>query len=149
MTPADDIEAAAQADQPSRTRATWLPVPQVFALSHVAMIVNEAFGEQCYLVGSALEHKNWRDVDVRMIFSDEKWNALFGVGAGHLQPFWSLLCAAISEYMGSRCSLPIDFQIQRRSEVKPEEWKKPRHPLGLWYGKDSVPPWVNIEASDD
>lgn len=137
------FELHADGPQPTtRKRGTYLPVPQVFALSHVAMIVGEAFGEVCYLVGSALERRDYRDVDVRMIFSDAKWAALFGEGAASLQPFWSLVCAAVSEYMAARCGLPIDFQIQRHSDVTPEEWKKPRNPLGLWYGKSAGPAWM-------
>ena len=109
--------------------------PEHRSLEHALRIVHDAFGRDNmpYLVGSATERADYRDVDVRIILDDVDFNAIFGGGTpGSRIPLWSLLTVAISEYLAKRTGLPVDFQIQRRSEVKTADWDKPRHPLGMF-----------------
>lgn len=114
-------------------RTCYVGAPEIFGLVHALLIVEAAFGDECYLVGSATERREFRDIDVRMIFSDEKWSALFGSGEnGKLSAFWSLLCTSISEYLQKRTGLKIDFQIQRRSSVTQADWNKVRDPLCMF-----------------
>jgi hypothetical protein len=81
-------------------------------LNDACMRVKEAFGN-AYLVGSAGERPDYRDVDVRSILPDEEFDALF---TG--RPFlWSLLCLSVSEYLRAASGLPVDYQVQRMTEA--------------------------------
>ena len=110
--------------------------PEHKSLEHALIIVRQAFKTECFLVGSALESDEYRDVDVRVILDDEQFNEIFGGSVPYgVNPLWSLVTTAISEYLCKRTGLPVDFQIQRRSDVKESDWEKPRDPMALY-----VPP---------
>ena len=128
------------------TRYSYIGAPEAYSLDQVANFVNKAFGGTCYLVGSATETRDFRDVDVRMIFSNEKYVALFGDTHGGHSYFWSLVCVSVSEYMTKRTGLKVDFQIQKRANVTKADWDKIRNPLGLFYSAESDPTWKKIEA---
>ena len=118
--------------------------PETEALGHALLIVEKAFGAQCFLVGSATKTTDFRDVDVRMIMEDEAFAQLFGTEFHRhsLNPFWSLLMVSISEYLQKRTGLPIDFQISPRSGVKEADWDKERVPLTMFMDRsDDSPPW--------
>jgi hypothetical protein len=120
--------------KPPEWRSCWIGAPEVFALDQVCSLISQAFDETCYLVGSATEKREFRDVDVRMIMGDDKWTQLFGSqDHGQHIAFWSLLCTSISEYMQKRTGLKVDFQIQKRKAVTAADWEKIRSPLGLFY----------------
>lgn len=91
------------------------------------------FGGPPFHVGSSLHAKSgWRDVDVRMILSDEDWDAM-GLGVPercHRNEKWVALCLAFSALGKQMTGLPIDFQLQRQSEAN-EEFKDPRSALGM------------------
>lgn len=94
-----------------------------------------AFGTPPYHVGSSLTLKSgWRDVDVRLILSDEEYAAL-GLGKPNLPRHngkWVTLCMAFSALGAHMTGLPIDFQIQqqtRANEEYPREY--PRSALGI------------------
>ena len=106
-------------------RGSFLGFPAHDALSQACQFVGQALDETCYLVGSVLETRDYRDVDVRVIMDDDKFIALFGRDPG-LNAFWSLLSVSISEYLRRRTDLAVDFQIQRRSRVKDDDWAKRR-----------------------
>jgi hypothetical protein len=125
------------------SRADFLPVPQKFNLSAACRFICEAFpGGGVYLVGSCLEKRDYRDVDVRVILDDQEFDRLFPtlVPEGEQRPTpqldatWSLLCTAISLWLGQHSGLPIDFQIQRQTQAN-EEFKGRRHALGLYYAR--------------
>jgi hypothetical protein len=105
--------------------------PQTEKLAQCASILHDAFGEYCYQVGSSLETKRWRDVDVRMIMSDEKYDKLFGTAG--ISPFWSVLCISISSWMREVTGLPVDFQIQRQSFANTKYGGGLRNALGIGY----------------
>jgi hypothetical protein len=82
--------------------------------------------EMPYIVGSCLERKDYRDVDVRMIMEDTAYERLANrmnvPRLNHVVSMW-----------GQRATgLPIDFQVQQRTAANE---KYPgvgrRHPLGM------------------
>jgi hypothetical protein len=89
------------------------------------------FGTPPYLVGSAGERPDFRDVDVRLILGDKEYDALFEKRPN----LWALLSRVIATYLRTRTSLPIDFQIQRQTDANARH-KKPRNALGLRDLKD-------------
>lgn len=133
----------------SDKRCCYVGAPEIFALSHACLIVSEAFGgDICYLVGSATQKRDFRDVDVRLIICDEKWTALFGSqNNGEVVPFWSLVCTSISEYLTNRTGLKIDFQIQSMTQANgPMHGNKARVPLAI-YPSGIGPAWKELEWS--
>lgn len=118
------------------TTGTYIGAPDIFALDMVARTVAEAF--DCYgvyLVGSALDRPDWRDVDVRMIMSNDVFLQTFPgaeirQGAFSQHPRWVLLTTAISEYMKKVTRLPVDFQFQPQSYANKHHEGR-RHPLGI------------------
>jgi hypothetical protein len=99
-------------------RATFLAAPQIFNLNNACQLINHAFDATCYLVGSCLETKDYRDVDVRIILDDEVYDATFPGPADHyMNAKLSLMNAALSEWLTGRTGLPVDFQFQRRTDA--------------------------------
>lgn len=138
------LEAMHAEPQPEKTgRHNYIGVPQAFLLDHACAFVGKALDETCYLVGSATQRMNFRDVDVRVIMFDAKFDALFGKNHnGHLMAFWSLLCTSISLYLSKATGLPVDFQIQRMSEAN-ERHRGVRNAIGLFcVNEEDVPPWL-------
>lgn len=90
-------------------------MPAQLHLYRFGQMVREAFdGEVPFWVGSSLLSANWRDVDVRLMLSDERYKAL-GFGdpeRPHENAKWCATCAAWSALGLQMTGLPIDFQIQ-------------------------------------
>ena len=128
-------------------RDCFLPAPGMSRLEHALAVVSRSFGEQCYLVGSATRTRGYRDVDVRMIMKDEKFEALFGNAPGHRWiPFWSLLMTSISLYLKEVTGFEIDFQIQKRSDADKKFPKGHRVPLSLGVVNEVYdPPWMKVK----
>lgn len=77
------------------------------------------FGHPPYQVGSSLNSKQWRDVDVRLILPDDEYAAM-GLGdpaQSHINGKWVSLCLAYSALGKQITGLPIDFQIQQESHA--------------------------------
>lgn len=115
-------------------------MPAAILLDQFGAIVEEAFGDCPYMVGSATKMKTgWRDVDVRLILDDDEWDKLFGPWHEHHLSFqdtqfngrWALVCAAISLFGQRLTGLPIDFQIQRQTNANEKYPQQARHSLGL------------------
>lgn len=117
-------------------RANWIPAPHYYNLNAACCVVTEAFGDNPYLVGSALERRDYRDVDIRLILADEEFDVRFPtaakLGTYSYDPLWSLVCSSIALWLSQQSGLPVDFQIQRRTQANAEDGGKPRHPIGLW-----------------
>lgn len=108
-------------------------VPGAMHLEAFGAAIADAFGDIPYHVGSSATQKTgWRDVDVRLILDDDRFDALFPgfQAANHIDAWWALLCAALSELGRARTGLPIDFQIQSMTEAN-ERYPGVRHPLFL------------------
>lgn len=92
-------------------------MPGELYLHEFGVQVANAFPENIgvFQVGSSLEHRQWRDVDVRMILRDEDYASL-GFGdpeQAFLNAKWVAMVMAFSELGRKMTGLPIDFQIDQ------------------------------------
>lgn len=110
-------------------------MPQDILLQQFGELIHDAFGEWPYLVGSALKSKQWRDVDVRLILSDEDYERFTGDAIPINPPIcnrkWAALCLAFSVLGKQMTGLPIDFQIQQQTEAN-QLYDGPRSALILY-----------------
>ena len=121
-------------------RANYIGAPEAYNLNNVCTVINEAFpGYGCFLVGSSIERRDFRDVDVRFIMDDHEFDRIFsGCTLNYsVNALWSLMCASISEWLSSRTGLKIDFQIQRQTDANEQYPNKPRQHLGMFVHKDT------------
>lgn len=114
-------------------RANFVAAPAFYNLNQACAIINKAFnGFGCYLVGSSLVRKDYRDVDVRYIMDDSAYDRMFkDPEAGWLNPLWSLMATSISLWLSQQSGLPIDFQIQRQTQANVQH-KGKRSALGVF-----------------
>jgi hypothetical protein len=138
-------EAGATEASPKRRKVSHVGAPACFALTLACQQLNRAFGGfGCYLVGSALERPDWRDVDVRLILADDEFAALFP-DAGPISHArwefdvrWLVMTTAISAQLSAQTGLPVDFQFQPQSHANARH-KGRRNALGLIFAKDGDP----------
>lgn len=110
-------------------------MPAALYLDAFGSVVWDAFGGPPYLVGSALPGENktgWRDIDVRVILSDEDYEAM-GLGDPercHRNAKWVALVMAFSALGKQMTGLPIDFQIQQQTHANKTFGRKGRSALG-------------------
>lgn len=113
-----------------RKKATGVGVgmPAALMLDEFGSQVWYVFGGPPYLVGSALVGKKWRDVDVRAIIDDDRYEAmrLGDPKATHQNGRWVALCLAFSALGRQMTGLPIDFQIQQQTEAN-RLYPSPKH----------------------
>jgi len=132
-------------DEPERKKVSYVGVPAIFKLELACKHLNAAFDEDgghgCYLVGSALERKDWRDVDVVFILDDEAFKrefpkAVVAGGAFEFDHKWLLNSISISAWLKEQTGLPVDFKMQPRTwanEKHSTKNGKRRHALGLTF----------------
>lgn len=127
-----------------RKKGIYVGAPACFALELACQHIHNAFGGfGIYLVGSALERPDWRDIDVRLIMGDDEFAALFpdagpvDRGRWEFDARWLLLTVSISNWLREQTGLPIDFQVQPQSHAN-ERHKGPRNALGLNFAKDDA-----------
>jgi hypothetical protein len=114
-------------DPEEKTRSCWLGVPELYRLDSACARLQALYPFQVYLVGSVLERRNYRDVDIRLLLSDKKWGR-------HLSREWLFFNAAISDQLAAATGLPIDFQFMCRTEW--DTYKdRPVRPLGHLPGR--------------
>lgn len=108
-------------------RATYLSPPDLFRLDWACRPIRLAFDTPPYLVGSALERPDYRDIDLRLILADKRFKRLVG-GSGDLLLLLNIaLSGLITATAGQRAA--IDFQIQSQTEANGIKGK--RVPMGL------------------
>jgi hypothetical protein len=90
--------------------------PESILLNEFAGWIQVVFNRPIYLVGSALEKANPRDVDVAVILSDEEFEAMELRGEKNAK--WASLCLAYSVLGQKLTGLPIDFKIVAYSNWK-------------------------------
>jgi hypothetical protein len=117
--------------EPKRKRAAYLSVTERFNLEHQCRILTAAFGACSYLVGSAIERPDYRDVDIRCILNDPEYDAVIGTNEVRLK----LLNTAMSEWLAARTGLPIDFQFQRMTQAN-DEFNGERQFVGVPFKRD-------------
>lgn len=86
----------------ARVKANHVGAPAIFALERECSALCAAFGGYgCYLVGSATQRADWRDVDVRFILSDDEFAILFPHAGQSWESDarWLLLTVAISDHL--------------------------------------------------
>lgn len=108
-------------------RKSYLTTAQFTILNDACIPVAEAFGSKPYLVGSSTERPDYRDIDLRLILADEEFDHWFQCRV----MLWSLVCLTIGQHLRATTGLPIDFQIQRRTEANEKHPDSPRHPMGM------------------
>ena len=113
----------------SDDRRSYLSTLQFHRLEHACAEVNRCLGHPPYLVGSSTKRPDYRDVDLRSVLPDDEFDALFGSSI----EFWSLFCLAVSAYLSQVSGLPIDYQVQRRTEANAKFGGKTRNPMGTGY----------------
>lgn len=116
----------AMADTP-RKRCCYLTPHEMRRLDWSCRPIAKWFGDCPYLVGSVMQHDNFRDIDIRLILPDEVLTAMtFGSQEVHF-----LMNAAFTSLIESMANMrkPIDFQFQSASEAATEDG--PRNPLGM------------------
>lgn len=118
-----------------RQKLCYIGAPDVLKLDQFGRYVIEALDEQPYLVGSALRTEHWRDVDVRVILDDARFDELFVERTMPLSmnAKWNAWCLAFAALGRDTTGLPIDFQIERMTEAN-ERYDGPRQPIGLLHG---------------
>lgn len=125
--------------KPKRHKASHVGAPAVFALELACQELNRAFGfaggldGHCYLVGSALDSPDRRDIDIRLIMPDAEFDALFpGAQKRYWEhdPRWLVMTISISRWLSELSGLPVDFQFQRQSNAN-ERHKGQRSALGM------------------
>lgn len=121
--------------QTPRTKGIYIGAPACFALELACKHINDAFGGfHCYVVGSALERPDWRDIDVRLILGDDEFDHEFpGTrenGTWEFDPKWLLLTVSLSSWLHQQTGLPVDFQIQPQTHAN-ERHAGQRNPVGL------------------
>lgn len=107
-------------------------MPAALKLEQFGRVLFEFFGAHAYQVGSSILSTDWRDVDVRMILSDEEFDATFGklTRPRCLNLKWNAACLAFSSLGREMTGLPIDFQIDRQTEAN-DMYPGPRSALGI------------------
>lgn len=103
-----------------------LSLRDVSILRNACKLVKEGTGHTPYLVGSALERPDYRDVDVRSILPDDEYDALFG----QREDLWHLFCLAVSSLLSTMTGLPVDYQVQRQTQAN-EQYNGRRDALGI------------------
>lgn len=120
------------AERPAKTM--WVDAPSLLLLDQACLVLHHAFDAVPYLVGSALHRRDFRDVDVRMILTDEQYAEVFPGSVRvpeSLHARWSVMCAGISLYLRKTSGLPVDFQFQQMTDAN-RRYDGPRHPLGIF-----------------
>lgn len=123
------------AEKPRQRSASYLSPPDFHRLNWACHPVCQAFGEPPYLVGSVLTRPDYRDIDLRLILDDDRFEAMFG--SVDNQPSRGsvllLLNIAVSDLIAraANVSAPIDFQFQSMSRANVPEHDGMRNPMGL------------------
>lgn len=121
-----------------RKKACYVGVPAIFKLELACQIINAAYESYgCYLVGSALERADWRDVDVVMIMKDDVFdrefpNAPSAKGCWEFDPKWLLNSITLSAWLTEQSGVPVDFKIQPQSHANTRHNNR-RNAIGLTF----------------
>lgn len=117
-------------EEVKKHRASYLTVSQQFDLNVACRALRIPFGCCTYHVGSSLTKPDYHDVDVRCILDDAEYDKMFGnVEGGQGQARLLFLNTTISEWIGGKTGLPIDFQFQKMTEAN-DKFKGTRNFVG-------------------
>ena len=104
------------------TRNNWVPMPEFASLNLACSIVSMAFGRPCFLVGSAVERRDFRDVDIRMPLDEDSMTAFLGSDKAPIgsTAFGQYMAKVISADLSNQCGLRVDFQFQEKRKFDAE-----------------------------
>lgn len=134
------MDKAAAKKKAKRKKVNFVGAPAIFLLEQACRTVASSFGGfGCYLVGSAIERPDYRDVDIRLMLPDEEFEALFPDASiknrtWEFDPRWLLVTTSVSLWMSRFTGLTVDFQIQAQTPAN-ESHKGERQPMGLQFAK--------------
>lgn len=103
-------------------------MPAGIWLNKFGVIIADYFGHVPYHVGSSLDRKDWRDIDVRLILPDDEFEQMFGTLKNYCNPKLAAITLAFSALGKEMTGLPIDFQIQPQTHAN-ERYPGPRSAL--------------------
>lgn len=129
-------------------RSNYIGEPQASLLNQWGHSIYVAFQEVPYLVGSATQHRYYRDVDVRLMLPDDRYDFLFGTTG--ISAAKDMMQIGMSLYAQKVTGLPIDFQFQRRSDANKCYSQKTgtvRCALGLYHPTNCG--WAEKPLPDD
>lgn len=110
---------------------SYLDAPVLDKLDLASVLVGRTL-DTPYLVGSCLTTPDYRDVDIRVILSDERYDELFKAPRPCADPLRHALQVYFTEHYAKATGLRIDFQIQRRTDANKQYPGGGRHPLGIY-----------------
>lgn len=114
-----------------KQRGDYIGMPWDPKLDLFGRVVFNGFDSHPYLVGSATERRDWRDVDVRLVLFDDEFARLFGEETDHRSnPALAVVNMAFSALGKDLTGLPIDFQIEQMTAANAEH-SGGRNALGL------------------
>jgi len=121
-----------------RKKGIYIGAPKCFALELACRQLWDAFDEDdaffgCYVVGSAMERPDWRDVDVVGIMADAAFFKLFPGATIHdfeFNPRWLIITVALSRWLSDQSGLPVDFKFQAMTHANSMH-HGPRSAIGL------------------
>ncbi len=104
-------------DYPEPRFCGYVGMPKALYLESFARYVRDIFSANVYLVGSALETKEWHDLDVVVVLSDEEWSRYeFGDPENRFKnKKWIAYCMAISNLGKELVDCEVDFQVHQMS----------------------------------
>lgn len=122
------VQVPCRGCQPVRRRASYLTVSQQYSLNVACAPIAKVFGYGLYQVGSSLERKDFRDVDLRCIMPNDEFDKMFFDDPNGKK--LRFLNVAVSDWIAARTGLPIDFQFQREAEAN-KEFTGQRNAVGI------------------
>lgn len=94
-----------------RRRVSYLTLTQFRTVDDWCGHVRRMFDTAPILVGSSNTRPDWRDIDIRLVMADGQFDTLDGIVSvvrlNHVVSLWGTAATG----------LPIDFQVQRRTEA--------------------------------
>ena len=109
-----------------RPRASYLLLTDFERIEEWCRGIRILFGQPPYMVGSVLHRKDYRDIDLRLMLPDKKfdreWRNPIKV---------RLMNRAMSTWGQRETGLPIDFQIQRQSSANAKWPEDGRNAMGV------------------
>lgn len=120
-----------QRTERGEARVNYVPSPAaLFKLRTFGEHIRRLIDETPYMVGSVLERPDYRDIDVRILLDDERFEQWFG-GDG----LWitngplTLANMALSAMAREITGLDVDCQYQRMSDANSQYGEHQRQPL--------------------
>jgi hypothetical protein len=104
-------------DYPEPRFFGYVGMPRALYLKMYAEFIDDIFDTNIYLVGSALKRKNWKDIDVVAVLSDQRWES-YGFGDPQKRFYnkrWAAYCMSLSSFGKQLIGCEVDFQIHQES----------------------------------